>query len=200
MTVASGRITGHEEQDIYFYTQLLHAVHASHRNLQNDRERVQAAYPWFVRQRMPDQLRRILMDREHVYCLTRTVPTLALQSLQLRTFQLPAAPTAHSSEDTLAVAADAMANQDEPFPQQLSQDTLLPLAAHGKANQDEPVPQRLYNQWEEGEYTDQHIIEEHGAAIWYKFLSKRHHRREAQRRLAREHEEWLNRDFSSDTD
>ena len=71
---------------------------------------------------------------------------------------------------------------------------------HGKANQDEPFPQRLYNQWEEGEYTDQHIIEEHGAAIWYKFLFKRHHRREAQRRLARKHEEWLNRDFSSDTD
>ena len=91
------------------------------------------------------------------------------------------------------------ASQDEPFPQQLWEDTLLALAAHRKANQDEPFPQRLYNQWEEGEYTDQHIIEEHGAAIWYKFLSKRHHRREA-RRLAREHEEWLNRDFSSDTD
>ena len=57
-----------------------------------------------------------------------------------------------------------------------------------------------YDQWEEGEYTDQHIIEEHGAAIWYKFLWKRHHRREAQRRQACEHEEWLSRDFSSDTD
>ena len=56
---------------------------------------VQAAYRWFVRQRMPNELRSILMEREHVYCLTRTVPTLALQILQLRTFQLPAAPADH---------------------------------------------------------------------------------------------------------
>ena len=74
------------------------------------------------------------------------------------------------------------------------------MAAQTKANQDEPFPQQLYDQWEEGEYTDQHIIEEHGAAIWYKFLWKRHHRREAQRRQECEHKEWLSRDFSSDTD
>ena len=67
--------------------QLLHAVYASHRNLRDGEERVQAAYPWFVRQRMPNELRSILMEREHVYCLTRTVPTLALQTLQMRTFQ-----------------------------------------------------------------------------------------------------------------
>ena len=134
------------------------------------------------------------MEREHAYCLTRTVPTLALQSLQLRTFQLPAAPADHSSEDTLAVAAHTKAYQDEPFPQQLWEDTLLALAATN------PSRNGSTTQWEEGEYTDQHIIEEHGAAIWYKFLFKRHHRREAQRRLARKHEEWLNRDFSSDTD
>ena len=89
--------------------ELLHAVHASHRNLRDDRERVQAAYPWFVRQRMPDRLRSILMEREHVYCLTRTVPTLALQSLQLRTFQLPAASANRRSENALAVAAHTKA-------------------------------------------------------------------------------------------
>ena len=67
--------------------QLLRAVFASHRNLRDDEERVQAAYPGFVRQRMPNELRSILIEREHVYCLTRTVPTLALQTLQMRTFQ-----------------------------------------------------------------------------------------------------------------
>ncbi|CAE7395285.1 unnamed protein product, partial [Symbiodinium microadriaticum] len=77
---------------------------------------------------------------------------------------------------------------------ELRRDTLA-VAAHTKAYQDEPFPQQL---WEEGEYTDQHIIEEHGAAIWYKFLFKRHHRREAQRRLARKHEEWLNSSFDYD--
>ena len=68
--------------------QLLYAVHASHQNLEDNRERVQAAYPWFVRQRMPDQLRNILLERNHICCLTRSIPTPALQSLQLRTFQL----------------------------------------------------------------------------------------------------------------
>ena len=73
--------------------ELLHALFASHRHLRHDEERVQTAYPWFVRHRMPNELRSILMEREHEYCLTDNVPTLALQTLQMRAFQCPSAPS-----------------------------------------------------------------------------------------------------------
>ena len=73
--------------------ELLHALFASHRHLRHDEERVQTAYPWFVRHRMPNELRSILMEREHEYCLTHNVPTLALQTLQMRAFQCPSAPS-----------------------------------------------------------------------------------------------------------
>ena len=59
--------------------ELLHALFASHRHLRHDEERVQTAYPY--------------QEREHEYCLTHNVPTLALQTLQMRAFQCPSAPS-----------------------------------------------------------------------------------------------------------
>ena len=59
--------------------ELLHALFASHRHLRHDEERVQTAYPY--------------QEREHEYCLTHNVPTLALQTLQMRAFKCPSAPS-----------------------------------------------------------------------------------------------------------
>ena len=47
----------------------------------------QVTTEWHIKHRMPDELRQILLQREHAFVLSRTVPTLALQTLQLNTFQ-----------------------------------------------------------------------------------------------------------------
>ena len=47
----------------------------------------QVTTEWHIKHRMLDELRQILLQREHAFVLSRTVPTLALQTLQLNTFQ-----------------------------------------------------------------------------------------------------------------
>ena len=71
--------------------QLMHAISARAQRLTQDLT-FPVLYPqvtteWHITHRMPDELRQILLQREHAFVLSRTVPTLALQTLQLNTFQ-----------------------------------------------------------------------------------------------------------------
>ena len=56
----------------------------------------------------------------------------------------------------------------------------------------------LYDRWKQGEVGDQEIIAAQGSGVWHHFLTRREHEKEQQRRLDQEHQEWLNREFSSD--
>ena len=71
--------------------QLMHAISARFQRLTQDLtfpvHYPQSTTEWHIKHRMPDELRQILLQREHAFFLSRTVPTLALQTLQLNTFQ-----------------------------------------------------------------------------------------------------------------
>ena len=74
-----------------YHRQLMHAISASCQRLTQDLS-FPVLYPqvtteWHAKHRMPEELRQILLQREHAFVVSRAAPTLALQTLQLNTFQ-----------------------------------------------------------------------------------------------------------------
>ena len=61
------------------------------------------------------------------------------------------------------------------------------------------VSQRdLFQRWQQGEVSDQAVIDTQGSGVWHHFLTRRAHLQERRRQQEREHQEWLNRELSSD--
>ena len=103
-------------------------------------------------------------------------------------------PEAHLPPADTAIDAATLCYPSQQDPAQ--QDTIL---AAFPPNDIATSQQELFQQWLRGEVEDQQIISSQGSGVWHHFLTRREHLREQKRREDREHQEWLSREFSSDS-